>query len=418
MKTLQKYILSLLIIVSTVSMYAMDGREHQTSSLQAIVAKQGQAKLEQALSLQNVVATRAPLKKRAKLNLHSDILSDDLLKNVILQFLGGPHVKPSLVFSGDRGLVPWIIVKQRDAMVKSVQSGDYKGLRRACIILDFYRSLFNLSDIKNRNFVQSSFDFIKKHQSEACNYNEELPIFQREALSRNTGELSVDVKLYNALVSGTPKIIIFDDIFKQKLKVSGLLCSAILGCKKDKIDIVKFLLESGTSVHGIFGGEALLEAVKNKEPVIMKLLLESGADANYKNNFMKVGWHLDRDIFPGPEHTLLDKVYGRDRCYSVHDFNHELHVEMAKLLINYGIFINENRRTYGGKTLFHELVSNNSIEIIKLLLDRAVNINITDNDGKLPEDCTTNPEIKALIVQTRIDRAQKAALENQNKKDS
>ena len=166
MKTLQKYILSLLMIVSTVSMYAMNGREHQTSSLQAIVAKQGQAKLEQASSLQNVVAIQAREKTSKKLNLQSDILSVDLLKNEILEYLVGSSghdqdKKPYFTFTIDRKIRPWMLIdKQRGAIVQAVQTHKLNILKESCRLLDVYTLLF----ISPK--APKSSDFIKNYKNE------------------------------------------------------------------------------------------------------------------------------------------------------------------------------------------------------------------------------------------------------------
>ena len=298
------------MIVSTVSISAMDGREHQTSSLNSIAIKQIVAEeLEQISTKQNKelhkkkivpvlqqLERRAPLKASKKLNLQSDILSVGLLKNEILEYLGGPHVKASLVFSGDRGLVPWIIVKQRDAMVKSIKSGDFEGLKKAYGLLDAYTSLF----ISPK--APKSSDFIKNYRLE---YGMTL--------------------LHKAGSNGN-------------------------------IEVVRLLLDRGANVDtpDDYGWTPLRVSTSNGK--VVRLLLDRGANVDTPDNY---GW------------TSL--------CISAFD---------------------------------------GRVEVVRLLLDVGASPDCKNNSGKTPDDCAPDPKIKALIAQARIDRAKKAALENQNKKDS
>ena len=319
MKTLQKYILSLLMVLSTVSMYAMDGREYQTSNLQSIVAKQGQAELEQASNLQHIVATQASEKASKKLNLQSDILSVDLLKNEILEFLVGSsgrdqNKKPYFTFTIDRKIRPWLLIdKQHGAIVEAVTKLDYKRLEQSCGLLDIYTSLFVSPK------APKSSDFIKNRKN-------------------NTTETLFDIAVNN----------------------------------------IKFVDD---------------RSIKKLDQKIIKLLLDSGLEIN---SWYKTKCNSDRTVLHAAASSGNTKA---------------LAVLLACNL--------ENINALDGNkiTPFYLALKCCLTENVKMLITHGANIDITDNDGKLPEDCTTNPEIKALIVQTRIDRAQKAALENQNKKD-
>ena len=482
MQTLQKYILSLLMFVITVSMYAMDGREQQALSLQAIVAKQGQAELEQASSLQNVVATRAPLKKRAKLNLYSDILSEGLVKKKIVEYLCS-YARPSLVFSKDRALLPWIIVKQRDAIVKSVQSDDYDGFKKAGRLLDFYRGLLHFCDEKKSDFIPSSFNFVKNYRKpfyekfqqtmfdetkkpkiDIDDIEERFDLFDFNFLSelKNSGQTllheAYDPAVMSLLLHIGISANVEDQYGKTPLyglasifgKYNGLELVALEDLSTDKplhrlddisrnvkdADRVKLLLDSGANVSKDI--PLLYYAVKGNTEVV-KLLLDRGASGEFIN--IEDDKNLTKyEIY---DHPLYDAIY-----YG--------HVEVVKLLLNHGVdrFWKplDDEYEYSCSYILGNLIVNEpeGIEMIKILLDDgiAIDLEFDDFDDFINDDVyevwriidnkkieelrkkidsekvlgfeefTTNPEIKALIAQARIDRAQKAALENENKKDS
>ena len=375
MQTLQKYILSLVMFVVTVSMYAMDGCEQQASSLQAIVARQGQAELEQASSLQNVVATQAPLKASKKLNLQSDILSVDLLKNEILEYLVGSSGDTGdtrhASFTIDRKVRPWMLIdQQRIAIVQGAKKDNYEQFKKSCELLDVYTLLFISPkaqiDLRLKKALprQESFDFIKNYKNR---YGKTL--LHIAALHENVDVVS----------------LLFDRGMNVDTRDNDGRTSLFISAECQYVDLMKLLLDRGATIdtRDNYGNTSLHDSARNENVELVRLLLDRGANVDTQDND------------------------GRTPLYaSAWNGN----VKIVRLLLDRGA--NVDIPNNDGRTPLYVSGIYGNVEVVRLLLDRGANIDTLNKDGRTLNQITSNQEIKTLIAQARIDRVEKAALKN------
>ena len=450
MKVFQKYISAFLIFVCTALISAMDQEKPQGLNMQLIVAEQAQA---EKYTQKNV------LKKQ-----HQDLvdlLQEGLIRENVITLLGG-YARPSLVFSGDRALIPWIIVKQRSAIVESVQSDDYQGLKKAGRLLDFYNFLF---DVK----IPNSFTFIKNYREpmheevslKKCQESK-VPLFFRWdswpfnhiLKKKNKGRVLLHMTNDCKIIQTLLKIGV--DVNAESNKITPLyvvslrcncqaaellinqgahidvqdyqqqtpLCYVILAREDDvsidsKIKLIKLLLDRGANVNS--GSQdwqtPLYLAVESQDVHVAKLLLDRGANVNFE--------------YSAPQGLLYQAIIRGD-------------LEMTKLLLDRGVKRSWRNQYNENKCVDNYLLGclivghSENIELIQLLLDDGAEldlemskfnefideISICDNflDGSIDdlhekiqhtkilsfEEFTNNVKVRDLIAQARIGRAQVA----------
>jgi ankyrin repeat protein len=148
--------------------------------------------------------------------------------------------------------------------------------------------------------------------------------------------------------------------------VAGLILSVVVfsagindqlraAIENNDIQKVKELLSKGVEVKAT-GGAALWEATRRGRTEIAKLLIEKGANVNYKEDF------------GGMSVLMIAASKGR--------------MEIAKLLINKGADVNAKGES-GGTPLMYA-ASAEQTEIAKLLINKGANVNAKDTKGVTP----------------------------------
>jgi len=118
----------------------------------------------------------------------------------------------------------------------------------------------------------------------------------------------------------------------------------------------------------------MLEAIKNDKPVMLKYLLEQGADVNATNG-----------------HTPLHIAVEYEN------------LDMVQLLLNKNANINATNKD--GDTPLHIAVENENLDMIPLLLEKGANVNAENKDGYTPlhiADEDENLDMIQLLNQTAV----------------
>lgn len=176
-------------------------------------------------------------------------------------------------------------------------------------------------------------------------------------------------------------------------------------CKNNLNDVVDVLIEFGVNVN------LLIPLVKHS-PLhiacmegyidIVRRLLDAGADATIDN------WRKQTPIMFAARNGYLDIV----KLLTIYtDFNHTTQFgnniftcairsknnEMIDYVYDFCTEINHTDFLDG--SYLHEAVESENIYAIKFLLNKGININIQDYNGKKASDLTQDPEILNLLTQ-------------------
>lgn len=132
-----------------------------------------------------------------------------------------------------------------------------------------------------------------------------------------------------------------------------------------------------------YGGRALESAAFNGRFKLLKLLLEKGADANYKPHGGYIG-------APGP---VIAEFAG------VSNVKSSIKIQAVKILLAYGANINAGKA--GGVTPLMSAVKLRDIKFIKFLLKNGADINKKDGWGATALDyviCSPNMKKRQEII--------------------
>ena len=182
--------------------------------------------------------------------------------------------------------------------------------------------------------------------------------------------------------------------------IKGTPLMAALSNKDPRV--VSFLIQSGADVgakipDALGDNTALKSAIMHDaDPEIIKILIDNGADIHQKDNFddsfyAKIAAHSSHpELIPLFQQAGLD--LGKENLNSLFlnaiQFNHSF--EMAKYLIELGADPNvQGEKEMFGRVLKDDypiIVAAQAVrpDALKFLLERNVNVNVTDKDGKSP----------------------------------
>ena len=148
MKIINKYTVLFFMIVSSMQICSMGSQERQVSSLQAVEGNQ-------AVSNAQGVAEERQARCQRNKNLTDLVMNQPWCADRVVEMLGGYAQPSTLVFRGIPTFIPWIIVKERSNIVRSVQTNNYNQLNESCLLLDTYRSLFRCNILKSHDFIKN-----------------------------------------------------------------------------------------------------------------------------------------------------------------------------------------------------------------------------------------------------------------------
>lgn len=165
--------------------------------------------------------------------------------------------------------------------------------------------------------------------------------------------------------------------------------------------IVKLLIEAGANVNYQAGldGNALEAAAFEGHEEILKVLIEAGANFNYQAGHY--GNALAAAAYGGHEEILNTLI---EAGANVNDqggvFGSALHaaiikneIKTVKMLLEHQASINSESRTYNNSTMLHSAVALDNCAILKLLLDNGAGafINIKNSSGQNPIHLAVDP---------------------------
>ena len=382
MKSFKKNLTLFFMIVSMVQICAMDTQEPQVPTLHVV------------LNIERVAKERQARWQRNK-NLTDLVMNSDWCKNNVLDMLGGyvGHAqckKPYYFVSVNRKVAPWILInKQENAIVQAVKFNNYERLKKACGLLDAYTSLCISPQ------ASKSSEFIKNYKNKDglsllhCWDSLELTQF---LLDRG---VNIDTQDKNGWTSLHFNVV------------------------RGNLGIAKLLLDRGANIdiQDARGRTPLHRSARFRNLGIAKLLLDRGASIDIQD----VNGHTPLSL-----NSLYDNVGGakilldRGASIDIQDANGHTPLLLnllydnigrgAKILLDHGA--NVNIKDNNGDSLLHRSAWRRNVAAIKLLLEYGADTEIKDNQGRTPDQATSNQEIKDLIAQARIDRAQQIIAED------
>lgn len=170
-----------------------------------------------------------------------------------------------------------------------------------------------------------------------------------------------------------------------------LMC---LACDGDKyIDIIKLLIDYGADLNRQYGGEtAIYVAIKYNQVNTLKLLLASGADIDVGDGFIKrQPWNISHECIE----VLIDHGLSDDNIdRMLHAAFKRGRSHIIKLFIDKGIDI--NHIASGGSSLMHLTTNTSTVE---LLIREGYDINTKDNDGNTRLHTVIKPDYDISLLQ-------------------
>jgi len=165
------------------------------------------------------------------------------------------------------------------------------------------------------------------------------------------------------------------------------------GVPKENVPVVKALLDKGADVNARNeqGTTALMSAVAYDHIQTVKLLLKKGANVNLRDK----PFYLDISELGRIYHTLQS---GRTALMYASEMNDDLVI--MKLLLDHGA--NANDADLQHNTLLMAAAGSGNIEKVRLLLDKGADVNARDNLGSTPLIIASNNgdlDIMRLLLQ-------------------
>ena len=250
------------------------------------------------------------------------------------------------------------------------------------------------------------------HHAIAINNIELVKLFIEENVDLNhkikDGKCPLELAMENRINIEIPKMLIAngaDVNIKPKYQYQyGILYTAIN--KKDP-DLVNMILKSGADVNVNFSslGTPLYCSIKNRTPQISKLLIKAGAcnSDNTQIECLKVA--LDNydyetielllenctDVTDEKVKKLFSKFYNGSGMNCT---------DIIVAFVTHGMKVNEIKDEQG-RSLLHNAISYNNIELVKWLLTKGADVNSRDEQGYSPlhDAMTGNVEIVKLLIE-------------------
>jgi uncharacterized protein len=320
---------------------------------------------------------------------------------------------------------PYITTISPDVFVESIQRGNYTDLKLLSLLLELGANinapsstgLTALEAAYNRTTQISLFMFLIEHGADANNIKldaagHKVGILLYEALK------GWDEDYFNLLVKHgaevneiyppdhqTPLFYILDkksnpDIIKQLLSAGAdvtvkntygrtPLCHAVYSGIYNR-EIIGYLLDAGSdfSEADNDGMDTLDWARKNNMPYVMAQLIENGDAADIDFTYKEFSISVDKAIYEN-DTAALQKYFSYGMDVNARDANgHTLfssvvamgNMEMLKLMVKKGVDINITDQ-YGNTVLFDALFVSNGMEKITYLLKKGIHINQKNNYG-------------------------------------
>lgn len=157
----------------------------------------------------------------------------------------------------------------------------------------------------------------------------------------------------------------------RKLRTHKGQTPLFMAAKRDREQVVKVLIQNGADINGRYGDSettVLIEGAKN--PQIIRLLLEKGADASY----------VDKD----QGSALLSFVRfnsGGFKPHTADDADTKLKIEITELLLQAGADINHADGSYG-ETVLMKAASNGNQYYVKYLIEKGADIKAKNKQGE------------------------------------
>lgn len=179
--------------------------------------------------------------------------------------------------------------------------------------------------------------------------------------------------------------------------------------------VARLLLSKGADVHATDpeNYNALYHAARNGNTLMVILLLEHGANAEYQSpEGGGTVLHIaaaqgDVDVAK----VLLDhgaKVEpftkrGRTPLSSAIASSRRRNHDMVRLLLQHGASI--DLANSAGPPLLHTAIARNDCLLLRILLDAGADVDVTDEARQSVFDVTDNPEVKLLLRQAKACRS-------------
>lgn len=215
-------------------------------------------------------------------------------------------------------------------------------------------------------------------------------------LDVNAENESGETPLHCAVTRGSLEVVQYlvqngANIHAKTTDDKDVLYHAVINGKK--LDIIRWLLENGAAAEINSelddGSTILYHCVKSKVNVlILELLLKHGADINAQNKHGYTALHcavqnnnpaLVKCLTEHGANINIANVYGDTPfLMAVKDNN----LALLKLLFEIKKDLNVNERDEEGNTALHYAVMRDDFVLVKLLIERGINIQDKNNEGK------------------------------------
>jgi hypothetical protein len=293
MKTLQKYTLSIFMMLSAMQICAMEYNEQQLAPelelvpfmLDMNIVEESEQKAEEQTFVEKYYQEQARRKGNEKL---TSLLSNNVdCANNVMKFLCGyaGDARPSLVLYGsDRQIVPWIIAKQRCAIVQAVRENKYKKFKKSCELLDIYTLLFISPDAPgSADFIKNYKCFLHRNKWNCFDFSD--VIWNMTLLHETKLFISPDAPVSADFIKNCKCFLYHNQC--ERFDFSGVIWNRTLLHETNGSEFIAYLLQCGIHVNSqdSTGWSRLHISAQLHQPEIAQLLLDHGADPNIQDRY-------------------------------------------------------------------------------------------------------------------------------------